>query len=87
MAPQPGRSSVEVMLDPLDLYGLKRSFARTNELGDLLRETADPAFLRRARRALLPLPWIEHPPAGREPAARAVPPRGRSRRWRASAWR
>jgi NTE family protein len=67
-----------VMPDPLDLYGLKRAFARTNELGDLLRETADPAFLRRARRALLPIPWIEHPravenPLRRRPAARPVP--------------
>ena len=47
-----------VMPDPLDLYGLKRAFARTNEFGDLLGETADPAFLRRARRALLPMPWM-----------------------------
>jgi NTE family protein len=67
-----------MMLDPLDLYGLKRAFARTNELGDLLHETADPAFLRRARRALLPIPWLEHPPAvenplRRRPARRPVP--------------
>ena len=64
-----------VMLDPLDLYGLKRAFARANETGDLLRETADPAFLRRARRALLPLPWVERPPAVENP----LPRRPRSR--------
>jgi len=49
------------MIDPLDLYGLKRAFARTNDLRDLVRETADPAFLVRARRALLPLPIVDRP--------------------------
>jgi hypothetical protein len=58
------------MLDPLDLYGMKRMFARANELGDLLHETADPAFLRRARRALLPIPGLEHPPSVENPLAR-----------------
>lgn len=65
-------------LDPLDLYGLKRVVARINELGDLVRETADPAFLLRARRALLPIPGLDRPPAvhnplAREPGARPVP--------------
>jgi NTE family protein len=67
-----------MMLDPLDLYGLKRAFARANELGDLLHETADPGFLRRARRALLPIPWVEQPPSvenplSRRPRTRPVP--------------
>lgn len=53
--------------DPLDLYGLKRAFARTNDLGALVRETADPAFLLRARRALLPVPLLEHPPEVQNP--------------------
>jgi NTE family protein len=53
--------------DPLDLYGLKRAFARTNELRALVRETADPAFLLRARRALLPLPLVERPPQAENP--------------------
>jgi NTE family protein len=60
------------MIDPLDLYGLKRAFARTNELRDLVRETADPAFLMRARRALLPLPVIERPPAVANPLPRVA---------------
>lgn len=47
--------------DPLDLYGLKRSFERANELSDLVRETADPRFLLRARRALMPLPLVDRP--------------------------
>jgi NTE family protein len=58
------------MLDPLDLSGMKRMFARANELGDVVRETADPAFLRRARRALLPIPGLEHPPSVENPLAR-----------------
>ena len=66
------------MVDPLDLYGLKRAFARTNELADLLRETADPAFVLRARGALLPIPRLEHPPRvanplPRQPDVRRVP--------------
>jgi NTE family protein len=46
---------------PLDLYGLKRSFEQANELRDLVRETADPRFLWRARRALMPLPLVDRP--------------------------
>lgn len=64
--------------DPLDLYGLKRSFERANELLDLVRETADPRFLLRARRALLPLPVIDRPatvenPLPLEPQERPIP--------------
>ena len=55
--------------DPLDLYGLKRSFERANELRDLVRETADPGFLWRARRALMPLPLVDRPPALENPLA------------------
>lgn len=66
------------MFDPLDLYGLKRAFARANELSDVARETADPAFLFRARRALLPIPGIDRPPRvenplPRRPTVRPVP--------------
>ncbi|MGZ6696640.1 MAG: patatin-like phospholipase family protein [Solirubrobacteraceae bacterium] len=64
--------------DPLDLYGLKRSFERANELRDLVRETADPRFLLRARRALLPLPVIDRPPV----VANPLPPQPRRRRIR-----
>ena len=65
-------------LDPLDLYGLKRSFERANELRDLVRETADPRFLVRARRALMPLPLIDRPPTVEnplppEPSKRPIP--------------
>ncbi len=60
------------MVDPLDLYGLKRAFARTNDLVDLLHETADPAFLLRARRALLPIPLVEHPPRVANPLPRRL---------------
>jgi NTE family protein len=57
--------------DPLDLYGLKRSFERANELRDLVRETADPRFLWRARRALMPLPLVDRP----APVENPLPPR------------
>jgi NTE family protein len=56
--------------DPLDLYGLKRSFERANELRDLVRETADPRFLLRARRALMPLPLIDRAPTVENPLPR-----------------
>ena len=46
---------------PLDLYALKRSLERVNELIDLGAATADLRFLRTARRALLPLPLIDRP--------------------------
>ncbi|MGE5407659.1 MAG: patatin-like phospholipase family protein [Syntrophothermus sp.] len=64
--------------DPLDLYGLKHSFERINELGDLVRETADPRFLLRARRALMPLPVIDRPaevenPLPPAPQVRPIP--------------
>jgi NTE family protein len=81
MPSAPRREMVVWMIDPLDLYGLKRAFARTNELRDLVRETADPGFLMRARRALLPLPVIDHPPAVTNP----LPPVAARRRNRALA--
>jgi NTE family protein len=55
--------------DPLDLYGLKRQFERANELRDLVRETVDPGFLVRARRALLPLPLLDRPKEVENPLA------------------
>ncbi len=45
----------------LDLYAVKRQFARATELLDLTEATADVGFLLRARRALLPLPIIDRP--------------------------
>jgi len=45
----------------LDLYAIKREFARVNDLIDLTSATADLAFLRRARRALLPIPFVDRP--------------------------
>lgn len=73
------------MIDPLDLYGLKRAFARANDLRDLVRETADPAFLVRARRALLPLPIVDghHASTTRSRRSRTG---ARRERWPASAW-
>lgn len=62
-----GRESSAVTPDPLDLYGLKRSFERANELRDLVRETADLGFLWRARRALMPLPLLDRPAAVENP--------------------
>ncbi|HEY5144970.1 MAG TPA: patatin-like phospholipase family protein [Solirubrobacteraceae bacterium] len=56
----------------LDLYAIKREFARVNDLIDLTSATADLAFLRRARRALLPIPLVDRPrPVG---AANVLPP-------------
>jgi NTE family protein len=43
----------------LDLYAVKRGFARATDLLDVSSATADLAFLRRARRALLPLPVVD----------------------------
>ncbi len=45
----------------LDLYSIKREFARVNEMLDLATATADLGFLLRARRALLPLPLLDRP--------------------------
>jgi NTE family protein len=64
-----------VPFDPIDLYGLKRSLERVNEIGDLVRETADPRFLMRARRALLPIPVLDRPAAVENP----LPPAPRLR--------
>jgi hypothetical protein len=75
-----------VPFDPLDLYGLKHALERINEVGDLVRETVDPHFLMRARKALMPLPVIDRPAAVENP----LPPsrgHGRSPTSRASAWR
>ena len=47
------------MLDVLDPYTLKRALERVNELRDLAAASADLDFLRHARRATLPLPWID----------------------------
>ena len=60
----PWRLSVVVAMAldaPLDLYALKRSFERINELIDLGAATADLRFLRTARRALLPMPLVDRP--------------------------
>ena len=45
----------------LDLYALKRSFERVNEMIDLGAAGTDLRFLRTARRALLPLPLVDRP--------------------------
>lgn len=59
----PARTSVAPMppsLDErLDLYAVKRQFAQASDLLDLTAATADLGFLRRARRALLPLPLVD----------------------------
>lgn len=62
----------------LDLYAVKRQFARATELLDLADATRDVGFLLRARRALLPLPLVDRstpvdvasvfPPFTRRPA-------------------
>ena len=46
----------------LDLFAIKSQFERFSELLDLGGVVADVGFLRRARRALLPLPLIDRPP-------------------------
>jgi NTE family protein len=61
----------------LDLYAIKHQFERFNELVDLGAVATDLGFLRRARRALLPLPLVDRteridpdqvfPPAGSRP--------------------
>lgn len=45
----------------LDLYAVKRQFARATGLLDLAQASADLRFLRSARRALLPLPLVDRP--------------------------
>ena len=43
----------------LDLFAIKQQFERYAELISLGGLVADIGFLRRTRRALLPLPWID----------------------------
>ena len=45
----------------LDIYNLLLGFGWLRERVDLIRATADPGFLLRARRALLPIPGIDRP--------------------------
>jgi NTE family protein len=47
--------------DRLDLYAIKTQFERFTELLDLGQLATDVGFLRRARRALLPLPLVDRP--------------------------
>ncbi|HUO71855.1 MAG TPA: hypothetical protein VMU39_13855 [Solirubrobacteraceae bacterium] len=46
----------------LDLYNLLLGFGWIRERAELVRATLDPGFLRRARRALLPVPGLDRPP-------------------------
>jgi NTE family protein len=46
----------------LDLYNVLLGFGSVRDRVELVRATADPGFLLRARRALLPIPGIDHPP-------------------------
>ena len=47
----------------LDLYNVLLGFGWARERSELIKATLDPSFLRRARRALFPLPVIDRPPA------------------------
>jgi NTE family protein len=47
--------------DRLDLYAIKHQFERFGDLFDTAGLATDVGFLRRARRALLPLPLIDRP--------------------------
>jgi NTE family protein len=66
--------------DRLDLYEVKTQFERFAEWLDLGAVAADLGFLRRARRALLPLPLVDRPqpvdPAGVLPPFRSRPATG-----------
>ena len=55
----------------LDIYNLLLGFGWIRERVDLVRATADPGFLLRARRALLPIPGIDRPA---RPQADVLPP-------------
>ncbi|MBI5106005.1 MAG: patatin-like phospholipase family protein [Solirubrobacterales bacterium] len=60
----------------LDLYNVLLGFGWVRERSELVRATLDPAFLLRARRALLPLPVVDrpaHPPADPLPPLRPRP--------------
>lgn len=56
----------------LDLFAIKAQFERFTELLDLGSIAADVGFLRRARRALLPLPLIDRPET--VDASKVLPP-------------
>jgi NTE family protein len=56
----------------LDLYAIKNQFERFTEMLDIGAITADLGFLRRARRALLPLPLVDRPQ--RIDASQVFPP-------------
>lgn len=60
----------------LDLYAIKNQFERFSELLDLGEIAADVGFLRRARRALMPLPLVDRP---RQIDPSKVLPRARKR--------
>ena len=55
----------------LDLYNLLLGFGWARERVELVRATIDPGFLRRARRALLPIPVVDRAP---RPPADVLPP-------------
>ncbi|HTX46480.1 MAG TPA: patatin-like phospholipase family protein [Solirubrobacteraceae bacterium] len=55
----------------LDLYNVLLGFGFVRDRAELVRATADPGFLWRARRALLPIPGIDHAP---EPSDGLLPP-------------
>jgi NTE family protein len=55
----------------LDLYNALLGFGWARERVELVRATIDPAFLHRARRALLPVPFVDRPP---RPPADLLPP-------------
>jgi NTE family protein len=55
----------------LDLYNVLLGFGWARERVELVRATIDPGFLRRARRALLPIPLVDRPP---RPPAEVLPP-------------
>ena len=59
-------------LDSLDPYHVKRRFERANELLNLTDLARDIGYLRRARRALLPLPLVDREP--QIDASRIFPP-------------
>jgi NTE family protein len=46
----------------LDLYNVLLGFGWVRERVELVRATADPGFLMRARRALMPIPGLDRPP-------------------------
>ena len=61
----------------LDLYNVLLGFGFVRERVELARATVDPSFLLRARRALLPLPVIDHKPP--LDSKDVLPPRRRRR--------